>query len=499
MTLMKNRTQLPAKSGARLSRRGICLASVGMISMITLAGTVSWGAESRSAMQTQAADALKKAATFYRTKAASHGGYVYFTSLDFQQRWGEGVAEPDQIFVQPPGTPAVGMAFLEAYKATGDTYYLDAARDAAKALVYGQLKSGAWTQTVNFNPQSKKAAAYRNGKGKGPNNSTLDDDQSQSAIRFLVRMDQALAFKDPEIHQSVQIALEALLKAQFPNGGFPQVWTGPVAAQPVVKASYAESWPRIWPHENYWNYYTLNDGLTGTVSDTLLTAIDVYKEDRYKKALVHLGDFLILAQMPDPQPAWAQQYSFDMHPTWARKFEPPAIAGYESEVAIETLMKVYQVTKDPKYLAPIPKAIAYLKKCQLPNGQIPRYHELKTNKPLYMNRKDGNYFLTYDDTDLPSHYGWKRDSDIDKLAKEYEALKAGKALPKPTVSPAEREKKAQQAMQTLDDQGRWVSTYAGERLVGQPKFATGFQYLDSGVFNENVEALSSYLAATRAK
>ena len=30
-------------------------------------------------------------------------------------------------------------------------------------------------------------------------------------------------------------------------------------------------------------------------------------------------------------------------------------------------------------------------------------------------------------------------------------------------------------------ESRWISTYAGERLVGQPKFAVGFRYIDSGV------------------
>jgi hypothetical protein len=30
----------------------------------------------------------------------------------------------------------------------------------------------------------------------------------------------------------------ALLKAQYPNGAFPQVWTRPVAAPPILKASY---------------------------------------------------------------------------------------------------------------------------------------------------------------------------------------------------------------------------------------------------------------------
>ena len=60
----------------------------------------------------QALQAMRRAATFYRTRAAAHGGYVYHYSPDLRQRWGEGPATADQIWVQPPGTPTVGMAYL---------------------------------------------------------------------------------------------------------------------------------------------------------------------------------------------------------------------------------------------------------------------------------------------------------------------------------------------------------------------------------------------------
>ena len=63
-------------------------------------------------LREQAIAGMNRAAEFYRAKASAHGGYVYYCSLDFTQRWGEGKATPDQIFIQPPGTPAVGMAFL---------------------------------------------------------------------------------------------------------------------------------------------------------------------------------------------------------------------------------------------------------------------------------------------------------------------------------------------------------------------------------------------------
>jgi hypothetical protein len=177
-------------------------------------------------LRREALAALRRAAAFYRTDVASHGGYVYYYSVDLKRRWGEGEATPDQIWVQPPGTPTVGMAYLEAYEAAGDPLFLDAAREAAEALVYGQLQSGGWTNCVDFDPRGSRVAQYRNGKGRGKNNSTLDDDVSQAAIRLLARVDKALGFQHAAIHESAQIALNALLQAQFPNGAFPQVWTG---------------------------------------------------------------------------------------------------------------------------------------------------------------------------------------------------------------------------------------------------------------------------------
>src|SRR6187549_4014052 len=161
-------------------------------------------------LREQAASALKRSVTFYRTKVASHGGYVYYYSLDLKQRWGEGKASEDTVFVQPPGTPTVGMALLKAYQATGEREYLDAARAAAETLVYGQLQSGGWTQTIHFGP-AKRVGKYRNGKGGSWNVSSLDDDQTQAALRFLARADEALGFKDEKIHEAALFGFKALL------------------------------------------------------------------------------------------------------------------------------------------------------------------------------------------------------------------------------------------------------------------------------------------------
>lgn len=436
---------------------------------------------------------LTKAATFYHDKAASHGGYVYYYSTDLAQRWGEGKADADTIFVQPPSTPTVGLAFLRAFAATGDKAYLDAAREAAEALAYGQLQSGGWTQTIHF-AGGKRVGKYRSGKGGSWNASSLDDGQTQAALRMLFEADRALGFKHATIHDAAKYGLDALLAAQFPNGAFPQVWTGPVEKKPVVAAKFPSyDWKTEGRVNNYWDYYTLNDGLAGTVAATLTAAHEIYKDARCSAALARLGDFLILAQMPDPQPGWCQQYNYDMVPIWARKFEPPAITGWESQDAMETLIRIFRHTGDKKYLAPIPRALAYYKKCLLPDGRIARYYEFGSNKPLYM---DAAYQLTHDDTAVPQHYGWKQNARFDVIEKMYQDAAAGRAplLAKP-APPADKD--VSKILADLDAEGRWVSTYAGEGLVGQPKFASGFQYISSEVFSRNVGILCDYLESVR--
>ena len=443
----------------------------------------------------QVSSAMRESTKTYRGYALN-GGYVYYYSPDGKKRLGEGVATPTQIWVQPPGTPTVGLALLKAYSATGEKFYLDAATEAAEGLIYGQLESGAWTNSVDFDPQGNPGR-YRNGKWKSKrvrNFSTLDDGISQAAIEFLIRADEAHDFKHKQIHESVSIALESLLNAQFPNGGFPQGWDeAGISPQPIVKANYPEyQWETEGRIKEYWDMYTLNDGVAGNVAQTLLTAWEVYKDPRYQAALVRLGDFLILAQMPDPQPAWAQQYNYQMQPIWARAFEPPGVSGRESQDAMRTLLTIYEVTGNEKYLEPIPSAIAYLKKSALPDGQLARYYALKTNRPLYMSRNGKQYSLTYDDSDLPSHYGWKVENHLDAINDKYRKAKRGDTI-EDEPSDREREKRVREILYDRDKEGRWISSYQGEPLTGQPKFKPGEQYLNSEVFSQNLSELAEYL------
>ena len=386
---------------------------------LSLAASPSFAADQRE----DAIEAMRRAAAFFRNEVASEGGYVYLYSSDLKHRQGEGVAGPLTIWIQPPGTPAVGEAFLDAHAATGDPFYLDAAHEAGEALVKGQLNSGGWYYRVELDPAKRGEFRYRADRksAKRPpaerrdeaiggwdvwkkrehkdNITVIDDDTTPAAVRFLCRLDKALDHQDGPINDAALYALDSLCNAQHPNGAwshnydrFPLHSPDP-AHYPYLEASYPEQWSRTWT-KDFTGGYSINDRVTLNMIKTMLVARDVYSEARYRAAAERGGAFLILAQMPDPQPAWAQQYDRQMHPVWDRKFEPPAITGLESQDALETLLLLHRKTGDRKYLAPIPRALDYLKKSRLPDGRIARFYELKTNRPLYFTR---DYQLTYDE------------------------------------------------------------------------------------------------------
>ena len=73
-----------------------------------------------AALKDQALNAMRRAAEFFRTKVSTEGGYLWRYSEDLSLREGEGKATDTMVWVQPPGTPSVGMVYLTAYEATGD-------------------------------------------------------------------------------------------------------------------------------------------------------------------------------------------------------------------------------------------------------------------------------------------------------------------------------------------------------------------------------------------
>ncbi len=411
----------------------------------------------------EALRAAKSATQFLTDSVATRGGYLWQYSGDLSLREGEGIVQTQTVWVQPPGTPTLGLAFVRLYEATGDEQFLNAAIGAAEALRAGQLRSGGWQDRVEFDADQRHGFAYRSEpeRKKAKDQSTLDDDKTQSSIRFLARLDRATKFKIHWLGEVTNFAIDGLIgKGQLPNGGYPQVWTNEVGRkQPAagLAASYPSTWPRTYPgHQQYWNRYTLNDDLAEDMVETLHLIEDIYGDGRGGVAAVRLADSLLLAQMPSPQPAWAQQYSDEMQPVWARKFEPPAISGGESQGVIAALLQVYARTGDRKYLPPIGRAIDYLETCLRSDQKLARFYELQTNRPLYFNQ---TYELTYDDAECPTHYSFVVSSRLDRLRRDYQKSldTTWKPPSRTTKQKNVPQKEVRRIIAAMDDRGRFVS------------------------------------------
>ena len=470
-----------------------------------------------AAQQPSAADAtaaLRAAVEFYHGEVADHGGYVWRYAGDLSLREGEGRTDGSAVWVQPPGTPAVGMAFLDAYEATGEQMHLDAAIDVAGCLLQGQQLSGGWYYSVQFDPAERAKRMYRvdhPDAGRGPttgpdgeegwltwkqrtyeaNMTLLDDNTTAAAIRFLARLDALLDFQDAAIHEAVMYALDSALMVQHPIGAWSHNYDRfpahrpDLSTYPVIPASYPTEWSRTWVRGWTGGYY-LNDNITPDMIAAMLDAWAIYGDERYLRSAENGGAFLLLAQMPEPQPAWCQQYDRNMQPVWDRKFEPPAITGEESQGVLECLLSLYRATGNGRFLGPVPRAIEYLRASLLPDGRLARYYELHTNRPIYFNT---DYAITYRAEDMPKHYGFLRESRLDAIEAEYQRLLADGACDAPASPPSADEVAG--IIAAMDQRGAWVEQGVLDAWDREPE--TGI--ISSWTFNANVSALAAYIAA----
>jgi len=391
--------------------------------------------------------AMKRAADYFRS-ISTNGGYVGIYSIDLQERYGEALyekARPNEIWVQPPGTPTIGQCYLQAWKVTGDKCYFDAARDVARALVWGQRQIGGWDHRVDVAHLTPDAKTPVRKEGR----CTFDDNITQGALKFLIDADSEI--DEAWLTEGVELGIAFMIKSQFANG----------------------AWPQWYPLRGGYNdYYTFNDNTINDCIDVMLKAYKAYGKDEYLACAERGGDFIIASQLARPQAGWAQQYSHDMKPAWARSFEPPGVCSAATARNIRTLVQLYLHTKDDKYLAPMPAAIEWLENSKIGDNLWARLYEVKTNRPIYGDREDGNkVHYDYEKVSLKERtsYGWRGEYGIGSAVSYYRRCKRigpeaylAQQQQKPSARVrAQRAKNAEsgvgKAIAAMDEKGRWIT------------------------------------------
>ena len=377
---------------------------------------------------------MKKATTFMVETVAHKGGYVWAYLPDLSRRWGEIEARSTQIWIQPPGTPTMGHLFLDAYHATKDEFYYQAAEQVAGALIWGQHPAGGWNYVVDFAGE-RSLRDYYETVGKNAwrleefqhyyGNATFDDGGTADASKFLLRM--YVEKLDPKYKPALDRAIRFVLDSQYPIGTWPQRYPEVVGDTPAGQKPYA-------------SYHTFNDDVAGENIDFLLMCYQVLGDDRVVDPILRAMNSFIVMQQGQPQPGWGLQHGPDMKPAGARSYEPKALATHTSARNIEQLINFYRLTGETKFLARIPEALDWLEKLKLPAGVAPQgrthatFIEIGTNEPLYVHREgsnvvSGRYFVDKNPANTLGHYSSFRAIDTARLRAEYEAARA--------LSPAE--------------------------------------------------------------
>ncbi len=406
--------------------RGVLAGVFGALALWSASGAA---AQAPAPTRAETLEAMKTATRFMVDKVAYNGGYVWSYTADLKRRWGELEAKPTMVWVQPPGTGTMGHLFLDAYHATGDDYYYQAAEKAGEALIWGQHPSGGWHYMIDFGGEASLKDWYAT-YGKNAwrmeefqhywGNATFDDAGTSEAMQFLLRL--YVEKRDPKWRPALEKALNFVLESQYPIGGWPQRY-------PLQHEFSHHGKP------DYTSFITFNDDVAGENIKFLVMAYQALGDTRALEAVSRAMNSFIVTQQGPPQPGWGMQYTVaDLKPVGARTYEPDALTTHTTANNVTQLMNFYELTGDTKFLARVPEALDWLDKVKLktprPDGRThPTYIEIGTDRPIYVHRRgsnvvNGEYYWDYSDQKTLAHYGAWRKVDVAGMRARYARLTA---------------------------------------------------------------------------
>jgi hypothetical protein len=322
-----------------------------------------------------------------------------------------GLASWDLLVLRSPGTPAAALELLAGGVPDRDAAYEDAARRAADLLATEQLESGGWFSEMPLDqgalPWWFRRIAWR---------STLDDDVTPGAIRVLLAVWERT--RDERLRMAARRGLDLLHEAQLPSGAFPIVWR--------------PAWLHRL-HAGSEDLPSLNDGATPLAIETLLAAARIFRDPRHLRAARRAGDWLLSVQLGEPTPGWAQQYNDENRPAPARRFEPAALATWETRYAVEALLVLAEATHERRYCAAAARAVRWLARVPQRPGCWARFLDLATGSPVYVADDGGR---GPDPLLGRPGYAWTGDFGIPQLLERLGLDATGRRVTAPRAAPA---------------------------------------------------------------
>lgn len=286
----------------------------------------------------------------------------------------------------------------------------DSGQRATRALLTWQTPSGGWSKRLDVRTPREPGVAYGSEGDGWAYVPTIDNDATIDQLRYLAR---AIAAGAPVAGAPERAALVRgvayLLRAQFPNGCFPQAYP--------LRGSYHDA-------------ATFNDDATVNALTVLrelaadsAAPLDTDARTRAEAAAALGVECLIASQVvvDGRRTVWGQQHDpLTLTPIAARSYEPVGLSGKESAAIMDHLMTV--PSPDMRVTRAVHAAAAWFRQTAIrdsaydyrtglrvaPNGGPiwARLTELGTNRPIFSNR-DGVKLYDYARlTDRRSGYAW---------------------------------------------------------------------------------------------
>jgi PelA/Pel-15E family pectate lyase len=329
---------------------------------------------------------------------------------------------------------AVGtIAWADAHNKADEWYAsAEALRIADNVLLY-QRNSGGWSKNIDMGKpfdESERPALLAQ---KKENDSTIDNGATYTQLSFLARV----YTKKPEerYREAFLKGLDFLLKAQYPNGG----------------------WPQFYPDlSGYYKHITYNDdamiGVMKLLRDVAAAKPNYVFVDEARRAkaasAVDKGiDCILKTQVVvnGRRTVWCAQHDeVTFAPAAARTFEVTSLSGGESAGIVRFLMSIKEPS--PAVVDAIESAIAWFEQSQLrgikwiekrdasqPGGidrlvvkdaeAAPiwaRFYEISTNRPVFVGR-DGvvKYSVAEIEHERRVGYAWYVEEPAKLLQDEY--------------------------------------------------------------------------------
>jgi len=362
------------------------------------------------------------------------------------------LAKEREGLAEVPGLPKQGSSARSMPLHRAPEYYKsDEARKVGDTVLSFQTPGGGWSKNLDFSvgprmrgqiyatanlpptPQPKDDYDYPKDE-TWHYISTLDNDATNTEIHFLAELSAALPGKEGDAYRAAILrGIEFLLRAQYPNGG----------------------WPQVWPLEGgYHDAITFNDDAVTESAETLTLAANAAKttndpeepdpamvemmkqagrvvpeqhavtEDfsfvpqalrlRAKVAAAKALECILATQLKVPAPdgkgmvltVWAQQNDpLTLVPVSARNYEMPSLSSGESASVMEYLMSLPKPS--PAVVCAVDAAAAWFEASKIMGygwvgdrrspsrkfvpvpGAGPlwaRYYSLTTGKPIFGDR-----------------------------------------------------------------------------------------------------------------